>query len=84
MTEQQQRWIAELSRCTFLPGSYDKRFVRNLAAYSPDRELTPRQANALHQMAYRYRRQRGDPTMPQPKIATSEYTAALKTWIKGE
>lgn len=66
MTEQQQRWIAELSRCSFYPGSWDKRFVRDMATLPADKELTERQAAALLRTAWRYRKQRGDPNMARP------------------
>lgn len=66
MTEQQRIWLGQLSRCMFLPGSWDKRFVRDVSAYPADHELTDKQAAALHKLAYRYRRQRGDLKMRKP------------------
>lgn len=65
MNDQQRRWLDQLSGCTFLPGSWDKRFVRDLAG--TDRELTAKQAAAIERLAYKYRRQRRDPNMPKPK-----------------
>lgn len=69
MTDQQKRWLRQLAGCTFLPGSYDKRFVRDLnarLAANPESELTEKQAAFLRKTAYRYRKQRGDPDMTRP------------------
>lgn len=49
-----------LGRCTFLPGSWDKRFARDIAAlaeHSPDKDLTDRQAAHLLRLTHKYRRQ---------------------------
>lgn len=67
MTAQQQKWIAQLSRCTFLPGSFDKRFVRDMADLGIYDVLTEKQALCLHRLAYHYRKQRGDPGMAKPE-----------------
>lgn len=91
MTDQQRKWIQELTRCTFQPGSWEKRFVRDLAALSPYDVLTERQAAALHRTAYRYRKQRGNPGMPRPDdplLSSRDDVAAaydaLDAWNKGE
>jgi hypothetical protein len=57
MDDSQAQKINLLSRCVFQVGSYDKRFVRNLAGLSTDVELTPKQAHLLEQIFHRYRRQ---------------------------
>ncbi len=44
----------DLAMCTFLPGSPDKRFVRNMQGAS---EITEGQAEYLQRLVYRYRRQ---------------------------
>lgn len=53
--------IAEaLSRCTFLPASWDKRFCRQMgeqAKRRPDLDLTDRQVAWLLRLAHKYRRQ---------------------------
>jgi hypothetical protein len=78
MTDQQQRWIEELSHCSFYPGSWDKRFVRDLATFPPEQELSEKQAAALARVAWRYRKQRGEPGMAKPPgEATDEEKAKL-------
>ena len=88
MTDQQQKWIQELARCIFQPGSWEKRFVRDLATMPPEKELTEKQAAALHRTAYRYRKQRGDPNMARPDgVGRDDVAAAydaLEAWNKGE
>lgn len=49
--------ISDLGRCTFLPGSFDKRFVRDLQGKKPGDTLTLKQLMTLGQMRYRYRKQ---------------------------
>jgi hypothetical protein len=65
MTPEQLRAITLLSRCTFLPGSYDKRFVRSMRQMSEAPEpipLTEKQDALLWVMVHRYRRQHGQCT----------------------
>jgi len=45
-------WV--LRGCTFLPGSWDKRFVRHLSALPVEAELTEKQVACLEKMAHRY------------------------------
>lgn len=62
MTAEQIEFAAKLSRCTFLPGSYDKRFVRDMHAIAenkPEQELTEKQDAYLRTLMHRYRRQIG-------------------------
>lgn len=62
MTPEQIRAIKMLSRCTFLPASFDKRFVRSMVDKANDPEptpLTPKQDALLWRMVHRYRRQHG-------------------------
>lgn len=66
MTDQQRKWIEELARCSFYPGSYDKRFVRDMESQPADAVLTEKQAAFLHRLAWRYRKQRGDYKMQRP------------------
>jgi len=51
--------IAALDRCTYLPGSFEKRFARDMAAlYKQDNpQITGRQRAWLWKQVYRYRRQ---------------------------
>jgi hypothetical protein len=44
-------------RVTFLPGSWDKRFVRDLSALGPWDVLTPKQIQQIERLAFRYRKQ---------------------------
>jgi hypothetical protein len=46
--------VAQLGRCTFQPGSWDKRFVRSVTGAEV---LTPRQAITIFLLRHRYRRQ---------------------------
>jgi hypothetical protein len=50
-----------LSGCRFLPGSFDKRFARDIdgqvSAAGPHASLTPKQYWCLWRMVHRYRRQ---------------------------
>lgn len=45
-----------LARCSFLPGSTEKRFARQAAAI-PLEKITERQKRFIVQLAYRFRRQ---------------------------
>jgi hypothetical protein len=57
-TPKDRRAIEMLSRCTFLPRSYDKRFVRSLAAMEQtNTPMSDKQLVHLWRMVYRYRRQ---------------------------
>lgn len=71
MTDEQRKIAAALWRCTFLPGSHDKRFARDMAARAamaspPD--LTEKQAAHLARLAYKYRRQ-----MPAHLVPAGEW-----------
>jgi hypothetical protein len=73
MTEQQQTWIAQLARrCTFYPGSWDKRFVRDMARLGAYDTLSEKQSTCLEKLAWKYRGQRGEPNMVRPAGAASE------------
>ncbi len=56
MDEVRSRKVKYLARCSFLPGSYEKRFVRDMAA-SLDDELTIRQAHYIDLLYWHYRKQ---------------------------
>jgi len=67
MTPEERSAIQILRRCTFVPGSWDKRFVRDMAA-KLDAELeheentvnlSERQHECLVSKIHRYRRQHG-------------------------
>lgn len=87
MTDQQAEWIGQLSRCRFQPGSWDRRFVRDLASFPREQELTEKQAAALARLAWRYRKQRGEPQMARPHAAvqpTTEDLQRLADWNEGK
>lgn len=85
MTEQQQKWIKELSECTFYPGSFDKRFVRHAQSWDAEKELTEKQADFLEKLAWRYRRQRGDEQMSRPTgEIDARDVAKLLDWNEGK
>lgn len=49
--------LQKLNQCVFYPGSFDKRFVRAMAALGPYDLLSERQAEWVERLAYRYRKQ---------------------------
>lgn len=57
MSAEQYQKIQALKRCTFLPGSYQKRFVRDMSAKPEDFELSEKQAVYVDKLYYMYRRQ---------------------------
>ena len=60
MTEEERAIAEALSRCTFLPGCWDKRFARDMAAHAarkPDEPISERQAAHLLRLSHKYRRQ---------------------------
>ncbi len=67
MTDHQVLLIQALERCSFLPASPDKRFVRQMATRSRKQAppaLTEKQAAFLDGLAWRYRRQIPDYLVP--------------------
>jgi len=76
MTELQIEIAKALGNCSFCPGTAQKRFARNMASLAesePGRELTPKQAAYLYDMAHRYRRQ-----LPRSLV---EFAALLKAGL---
>lgn len=57
MTDEQHRNLRRLNQCTFLPGSYTKRFVRDMASRPKEYELTEKQAAYLDKLVHQYRKQ---------------------------
>lgn len=55
MTPDQREKIRRLGGCTMLPGSAEKRFVRDMAGKPDDYELTHKQVNWLGNIWHRYR-----------------------------
>ncbi len=54
LTPLERSMLAALARCTFLPGSFEKRFVRSIGDVTA---LTERQRAVFYRTFYRYRRQ---------------------------
>lgn len=70
MTENQKAMIEALSHCTFLPGSFEKRYVCSMTVYSKkDLGLSEKQAEYLGKLFHMYRKQIG-------KIAHEAYCPA--------
>lgn len=57
MTTEQNLKIQALCHCTFLPGSYQKRFVRAMGSKTPADDLTEKQAAYLDKLYWMYREQ---------------------------
>lgn len=70
MTRVELELLHHVSGCRLLPGSWDKRFVRQLAslACKGGQKLSAAQREQLGRIHYRYRRQHGQPT-PQQYMA---------------
>ena len=62
MTETQIHALRLLVPCTFQPGSFPKRFVRDLNSIvdKETRELTEKQKRYLWKLVYQYRKQHGN------------------------
>ena len=75
-----RKMLAALRFCSFLPGSFDKRFIRELAEYVQNvaPEITEKQEACLRKMACKYRRQTKqtwpDPAVPALNIKGKEIT----------
>ena len=54
MTEKERGLVQALASCRFLPGSWDKRFVKDMAAQTL---VTEKQAQQIARLAWKYRRQ---------------------------
>ena len=57
-TDEDKANIAKLVRCTFLPGSFDKRFARDIDSQLANScEITEKQRAYLVKLVHKYRRQ---------------------------
>ena len=63
VSETEHAKLLALYKCTFLPGSWDKRFVHGLVNAA---EITDKQAEWIDKLTYKYRRQLGG--MPRKVI----------------
>lgn len=63
MTENQRKMIKALNKCIFLPGSFDKRFARDMYSImtndNADKPLTEKQGGYLAKLFHKYRKQIG-------------------------
>lgn len=57
MTEDQYAKMQRLACCSMLPGSWDKRFIRNVSAMPIETELSASQAEQVERLWHKYRRQ---------------------------
>lgn len=57
MTPDERKKVEALAMCTFLPGSYPKRFVRDMSTLPEDYILTFKQEAYLLKLYWQYRRQ---------------------------
>jgi len=88
MTELHWQIIQGLRGCTFLPGSWDKRFARDMETLGPCDMLSPKQEVQLERMAWRYRRQIGRALVPPPPKGTVDASVQdlqkLEAWNTGK
>lgn len=59
MDETRRRKVKYLERCSFRPGSYEKRFVRDMHGRPDEETLTIRQAHFIDVLYWKYRKQIG-------------------------
>lgn len=60
MTREEMVLAGELSRSRFVPGSWEKRFARDIATLAserPEKALTPKQGRWLRILHHKFRRQ---------------------------
>jgi len=63
--------VRALSRCTFLPGTRDKRFARDMAIIvDAGCPLTIKQVEHINRLARKYRRQMPADTIPHDQLPT--------------
>ena len=67
ITPEHREKLERLSRCSFLPGSWDKRFVRDVLG---SEAITARQAETIDRLYHRYRRQ--TQRTPLPGMASQD------------
>jgi hypothetical protein len=59
VTDEELRKIKALGNCTFLPASFQKRFVRDMQSRKLGDELTWKQFKYINRLFWMYRRQHG-------------------------
>lgn len=95
MTDAQYQLIQALSRCSMLPGTWDKRFTHDLAEKPKTYALSDRQDEFVRRLAYKYRKQitaqhpnlaieRPAELGPDPeRVASEQEYAKLRAWNSG-
>lgn len=96
MTEAQSQLIQALTRCSMLPGTFDKRFAHDLAEKPANYALSDRQDEFVRRLAYKYRKQIAaqNPNLaverpaelgPDPEVAqVNSERDKLKAWNSGQ
>lgn len=70
VTELQQLRARALAQCTMMPGSWEKRFARDMASIAaarPESNLSPKQMEWITKLSWRFRRQ-----MPQHLVPAQD------------
>lgn len=57
MTSEQYSKVRALGMCTYLPGSYQKRFIGDMTTKTIEYELTEKQSVFIEKLYWQYRRQ---------------------------
>ena len=74
--------IKSLKKCTFLPGNYNKRFVRRMNTLAlRDEQMSDRQLVNLWRLVWRYRRQHKDEQLIDLAYAMLS-VGALFAWMR--
>lgn len=68
MTELEKKIANSLQFCSFLPGSFDKRFVKQLHIWA-DRDMTEKGRAYMLNLLYKYRRQIPDYTTLKSELS---------------
>jgi hypothetical protein len=91
MTGEQAVLIEELMKCSFIPGTWDKRFVKSLGRKTHMDELSVDQIKWLNILAWKYRKQisvivQKPDDYPDKRKASPAYCQEdqdkLQRWIK--
>lgn len=87
MSEDQHIKIEALNQCSFLPGSYQKRFVRDMGMRPMDYELSEKQTAYLDKLYWQYRKQISglsreypEPIRPITQAEKDEALEQLERW----
>lgn len=82
-TDRDIQAIKALRKCTFLPGSYNKRFVRSLYSMALTQEpMTNNQLVNLWRLVWRYRRQHEEQRLIDLAVMALGFRALI-FWMRG-